>query len=298
MSLPERQARAKLCLEGLSVGDAFGERFFYVPHGDLKTRTIPPPQWPFTDDTQMALSVYSVLMQRDGIDQDLLAQSFAERYEDWRGYGAAMHGLLSRIARHEHWTEAARSLWSGQGSFGNGAAMRVAPIGAYFAHDLESVAHHAKLSAEVTHSHPEGIAGAIAVAMAAAWAWRLREKRPLPGVADFLGLILPHVPLSQVNRKMSEACDLDHHTSLESAIQTLGNGSKISAQDTVPFALWCAAQHLDHYEEALWFTASALGDCDTNCAIVGGICVLCSGQDSIPASWLAAREPLPAWPFE
>ena len=57
----------------------------------------------------------------------------------------------------------------------------------------------------------------------------------------------------------------------------LGNGSRITAPDTVPFALWCAARHIDDYAEALWTTVSAGGDNDTNCAIVGGIVVLANG---------------------
>ena len=84
---------------------------------------------------------------------------------------------------------------------------------------------------------------------------------------------------------------------MEGAISILGNGSGLSAQDTVPFVLWCAGQHLESYEEAIWFTLSGLGDIDTNCAMVGGIVVLYSGKESIPPSWLQAREPLPAWTF-
>ncbi len=51
---------------------------------------------------------------------------------------------------------------------GNGAAMRVAPIGAYFADDLDKVLYYAQASAEVTHAHIEGIVGAMAVAVASA----------------------------------------------------------------------------------------------------------------------------------
>jgi ADP-ribosylglycohydrolase len=285
------------CLEGLSVGDAFGEIFSHGSPQSTHARKLPPPTWPFTDDTQMALSVASILQKHGGIEQDALAASFAEHYEGWRGYGAAMYGLLSRIERGEHWLEASRSLFSGQGSFGNGAAMRVAPVGAYFAEDLDAAARHAALSAEVTHAHPEGISGAIAVAMATALAWRLRNTRPLPAPSEFLRRVLENVPLSQVSRRLLKACDLANDASLESAIADLGNGSEVSAQDTVPFALWCAARHLNSYEEALWFTASALGDCDTNCAIVGGIVVMCAGLESIPQEWLQSREQLPPLPF-
>lgn len=79
------------------------------------------------------------------------------------------------------------------------------------------------------------------------------------------------------------------------AVAVLGNGTGLSAQDTVPFALWCAAQHLDDYEAALWLTVSGLGDRDTTCAIVGGIVACALGEAGIPSAWLAAREPLPDW---
>jgi ADP-ribosylglycohydrolase len=72
----------------------------------------------------------------------------------------------------------------------------------------------------------------------------------------------------------------------------LGSGYRVIASDTVPFALWCAARHLDDYAEALWATVAGLGDRDTTCAIVGGIVALSAGRASIPADWLAAREPL------
>ena len=63
----------------------------------------------------------------------------------------------------------------------------------------------------------------------------------------------------------------------------------------MPFALWCAARHLDDDEEALGLTVSGLGDRDTTCAIVGGIVACYVGEEGIPVAWLQAREPLPAW---
>ena len=50
----------------------------------------------------------------------------------------------------------------------------------------------------------------------------------------------------------------------------LRTGGQISAQDTVPYCLWCAAHHLNNYETAIWVTVTGLGDRDTTCAIVGG----------------------------
>jgi ADP-ribosylglycohydrolase len=80
-------------------------------------------------------------------------------------------------------------------------------------------------------------------------------------------------------------------------VAALGNGTGVSAQDTVPFALWCAGQRLGSFEEALWLTVSGLGDRDTTCAIVGGIVALYAGSEAIPAEWLQSRESLPEWAF-
>jgi ADP-ribosylglycohydrolase len=75
----------------------------------------------------------------------------------------------------------------------------------------------------------------------------------------------------------------------------LGCGQQISAVDTVPYAVWCAARHLDDLVEALWATALAGGDVDTTCAIVGGIVAPRTGLGAVPPDWLASCEPLPAW---
>ncbi|WP_210408401.1 ADP-ribosylglycohydrolase family protein, partial [Allokutzneria sp. NRRL B-24872] len=77
---------------------------------------------------------------------------------------------LRRIREGEPWRTVAGEAFGGQGSRGNGAAMRVAPLGAHFADDPARAAMEAALSAEVTHPHPEGVAGAVAVALAAAHA--------------------------------------------------------------------------------------------------------------------------------
>ena len=84
-------------------------------------------------------------------------------------------------------------------------------------------------------------------------------------------------------------------SSIWSAVRSLGNGSSITAQDTVPFVLWCAAHHLDSYADAIWLTISGLGDIDTNCAMVGGIVAACTGTEGIPPEWLRRCERLPSW---
>src|SRR5689334_6690257 len=106
-----RLERALVSLDGLSVGDAFGETFFHVDSDDydsvLHDRRLSPATWPFTDDTQMALSIVSILRQYGAIDQDHLAASFAERYDFGRGYGPSMHQVLRRIGEGQPWREVA-----------------------------------------------------------------------------------------------------------------------------------------------------------------------------------------------
>ncbi|HTE19940.1 MAG TPA: ADP-ribosylglycohydrolase family protein, partial [Armatimonadota bacterium] len=152
---PERLSRGRCALVGLAVGDAFGERFFTNPDvvaSLIQRRVMPDPPWGYTDDTEMALSVFASLRCHGLVDQEFLAASFAARYNNQRGYGPSMHGLLQWIRLGVPWNVAAPRLFGGQGSFGNGAAMRVAPVGGYFADDLDAVVREAQKSAVVTHS--------------------------------------------------------------------------------------------------------------------------------------------------
>lgn len=284
---------SRLALEGLSIGDGFGDRFFDMTVTDRIHYRVPPDApWDYTDDTNMALSIYEILRLHGTIDPDVLALSFGEHYDHQRKYGSAMHNLLRLYAEGGPWS-LAQKLFEGQGSYGNGAAMRIAPLGAYFADDLDQVVEQARVSALVTHTHHEGIVGAIAIAVAAAYATRLKGS-PAPSRAEFLQMILPHVPESEVRSGLSRVASLQtKHASHVAAM--VGNGSLISAQDTVPYALWCAASHLDDFEEALWTAVSGFGDIDTNCAIVGGIVACYVGEEGLPQDWIARREALPEW---
>ena len=285
--------RARLSLAGLSVGDALGERFF-GPHDrvsrDIESRELPPGPWRYTDDTVMALSIVQTLDQREELDADVLARHLARRYieDPNRGYGGAAHDLLQQVGVGVSWEAASSSLFGGQGSFGNGAAMRVAPLGAYLADDLELVREQAMRSARVTHLHPEGGAGAVAVAVAAAWAW---EQGAFGDPRELFDVVLEHTPPGETRHGIEAASTLPADTQPRVAARTLGSGQNISAQDTVPFVIWCAARHLDSFEEAFWTTVAGLGDRDTTCAMVGGIVAL--STRAIPRLWLASREPLP-----
>lgn len=234
----------------------------------------------------MALSVLEVLEEHGEIHQDALAQAFARRFKEqpYRGYAGGARQLLSAISAGADWRATAAALFDG-GSYGNGAAMRAGPIGGYFYGDPQRAAVEAQRSAVITHAHPEGQAGAIAVAAAAAVA---ASPTPPNGV-EFLKTVLRFVPAGSTRDGIELAMTLSSEQ-LSEAIHQLRTGNNVSAQDTVPFCLWSAAHRLTRYEDALWWTARGLGDCDTTCAIVGGIVAL-SAHD-IPPIWLQRREPL------
>ncbi len=289
----ERRRGARLSLEGLSVGDAFGERFFgpiddVVPR--IHARAIDPPPWCYTDDTEMALSLVEQLEERGAIEQDDLAIRFARRMDPMRGYGQGAYEILSAVRAGRPWRAVSSGAFRGRGSFGNGAAMRVAPVGAYFSDDLDRVVEQASRSAEVTHAHAEGIAGAIAVAVAAA----LCASTDGVDARAFLQAVLGRVPSGYTHDGLNAAIALPNGCEPVAAAKALGNGSGVTSPDTVPFCLWAVAHHLSRsYEEALWATVSVLGDRDTTCAIVGGVLVLRTGLEGIPPAWRAARESLP-----
>src|SRR5258707_11088677 len=174
-----RVERMRLSLDGLGLGDALGEMLSYQAQGAprrLAQSDLPAGPWFHTDDTEMAISICAVLKSHGFIHQDALAKRFARRFErdPDRGYGKMTRIQMREIIAGAKWRDTAANAFSGQGSMGNGGAMRVAPLGAYFADDLERCVEEARASSVVTHTHPEGVAGTIAVAVAAAMAWRLK----------------------------------------------------------------------------------------------------------------------------
>ncbi|WP_404816685.1 ADP-ribosylglycohydrolase family protein [Streptomyces thermolineatus] len=289
----DRFDRALASLRGLAVGDALGSQFF-VPSNlpALRGRELPPGVWQWTDDTEMACSVLAVLAGHGHIDQDALVASFAERHDFDRGYGPAVNRMLRLVREGGDWRALAAGLFDGQGSWGNGAAMRVAPLGAWFAGEPERAAHEAERSALTTHRHREAVAGATAVAVAACLV--ADASGPPPGPEELLTGVLELLPRSAVHAGVGRARDMLDYGDVATVAAVLGSGRRTSAHDTVPFTLWAAARHLGDYEQALWATAQAGGDVDTTCAIVGGI-VACGPGVPVPATWAGRTEELPAW---
>ncbi len=240
----------------------------------------------------MALAIADTLRARGEIDQDFLAERFALRFlvEPDRGYGKGTRAFCEWLNRGVAWRQA-HALTFKQGSMGNGSAMRVAPVGAWFAEsDFATVVSEAKKSAEVTHRHPEGIAGAIAVGLAAAVAWQQRQTPRAMVAPAIFETLLEHVPEGETRAGILKASQLDRETDPEHAAKILGNGTLVTCQDTVPYVIWSACRRLDDYVEAILDTLAGGGDTDTTCAMVGGIVALHAGRENLPSAWLERRE--------
>jgi ADP-ribosylglycohydrolase len=303
----EPLTRAELALTGLSIGDSFGQMFFGNPQTmsmAIEHRALPAPPWYLTDDSIMAIGIVETLRACGEIDRDYLASRFVANYcrNPRRGYGGMAHHILRELSKGGDWREVAPAVFDGSGSYGNGAAMRIAPLGAFYAEDLDKLQVQALASAEVTHSHLEGKMGAVAIALASAWAWNHRKIDGVNSLAEILShrqelftFILDRLSDSDTKSGIKKASELPLDYSVATAVSALGNGTMVSAQDTVPFSIWCAVRHIDNFEAAMWTTVSGLGDRDTTCAIVGGIVALYVGAVGIPPAWQQARESLTEW---
>ena len=170
---------------GTALGDAIGELAFRYPVKDeLLSEVERRERLVYTDDTAMAIGLAESIAEVGGLDQRHLGDTFRANFqrEPWRGYASGPPTVFSKVERQGMaYAEAAMTLYGGEGSFGNGAAMRIAPVGLFF-HDAPDIYERARLSATVTHAHPIGIDGAAVQAQAVAQALKLRPEGALAHV--------------------------------------------------------------------------------------------------------------------
>lgn len=141
---------------GLSLADALGARYeggalgavVWWALGGMGSGGL---RW--TDDTQMALGLARSLVARGGLDPDHLAATWAADADWTRGYGGGARKMLARIRGGEDWRAANRAVFP-DGSFGNGAAMRIAPLALWFGADGPALVDAARLASSITHAHP------------------------------------------------------------------------------------------------------------------------------------------------
>jgi ADP-ribosylglycohydrolase len=290
-----RNENAKKSLLGVSIGDAFGDSFFGETDKILdaiNSREIPNTKWEFTDDTVMSIAIFEELELNGTINQDSLIQKFIANHnlDINRGYGATLRRLLREIEEGKNWREVSKNVFDGQGSMGNGAAMRVCPIGAYYFDNLQKVKELAIKSAEITHSNIEAIAGAIAVSIGTALTTKMNSDNYILKPIEFIDQILIELPDTDTKSKIAKSKEIPYNYHIETIKNILGNGINMTSQDTVPFAVWCTAYNFVNFKEGLWKAVSILGDRDTICAMVGGMTIMSSKEENIPNEWKESVE--------
>lgn len=139
-----RLSRSVLSLHGVAIGDGLGESMFgrvEQSYDAITNDRLPSGPWWHTDDTEMAISVVSVLRMHGSVDQDILAKYFIDRFVQSpnRGYGSGARRQLQMMLDGVDWATASREAFSGQGSLGNGSAMRAAPLGGWYAETISTV---------------------------------------------------------------------------------------------------------------------------------------------------------------
>lgn len=226
---------------GAIIGDIAGSTYEFH---SIKTMDFPlfAPGSSYTDDSLMSIAVASALMQTGESHDGFKSHAVTSMRQIATKYPCPMGGYGGRF---RHWLVSSDP--QPYGSFGNGSAMRVSPCGDVAA-TLDEALALAKQSAEVTHSHPEGIKGAQAVA-AAIYLARTGESRD--GIRSYIEQNF--YPLEQTVDEIRPRYRFDE-----------------TCQGTVPQAITAFLESVS-FEDALRTAVSLDGDCDTltdiTCAI-------------------------------
>ncbi|MEX2549017.1 MAG: ADP-ribosylglycohydrolase family protein [Nitriliruptoraceae bacterium] len=277
-------------LLGTALGDAVGAPFegrARVSEDEITAWLDADRPLRWTDDTHMALALARTLRdQGDALDPERLGDAFAAAYaaEPWRGYGAGPPQVFALARRGWSYVEAAASLFGGSGSFGNGAAMRVAPVALATGADPTRAAELATVQARVTHTHPEAVDGAVLIAtavcaLAASATDQASALRALTDAADGL----PGRTIGTSVRRVLEAEQAD----VEAVARRIGTG--VAARESVPAAV--AAVLAGHDLVSTLMAAVRLGgDTDTIAAMAGAMAGARYGASTIPEELLTRLE--------
>ena len=250
----------------------------------------------YTDDTQMTIGVAQSLIHCGGFDGPDMARRFAENFDPARGYGMGAYSVLRTLKAGAAWDAPARALFGGTGSWGNGAAMRAAPMGLFFGNAAPGVLRQvSENQAAITHTHPLGKEGAVLQAAAVAVAARHKQNADtafdafdasafLQAVRNLTGPLL--APFDTGLQSIEKLLQSEPDTCEAAAI--LGNG--IEAHNSVPAALFSFLSRPHSFSDAVRCAASLGGDADTIAAMCGAVAGAFHGEIGLFAPDLAALE--------
>ena len=295
MAGPDRsgpRAVARGCLLGAACGDALGAPFegaVRVPAPVVTAWARSNEPLTFTDDTAMTLILARHLVATNGdVVEDRLVREFASAWqqEPARGYGAGPPQIFRAFLSGGDWSAVVRGAFGGRGSWGNGGAMRVAPV-ALLPTSLERKLELARRQAAVTHAHPLAQDGAAlqcaAVAQAAATAGRGLE---VPGFLSALE-VQPLTP--EFRRALRVVGDVVTSGSSAPSIAS-ALGTDISALGSVPAAIALFLRWPDDVTEAMAAAVQVGGDTDTVASMVGAMAGARAGGHGLPTGWVDRLE--------
>lgn len=290
MSDADLRDRFEGCLLGLAVGDALGGLFEAQGADHLRARfpsvddliAYPQDELWYTDDTQMAIGLAEALVERGEVVEEVLCRAFVANYVPTRGYGRGARMVLDAMEDGRDYRAVAEDYFPG-GSYGNGAAMRVAPVGLLFRNDPDRLREQARLSALPTHLHPLGIEGARLLALAVALASR---EGPFDRAAFFA--------------ELTAACESDEYRAKlvsAAAVRTPGDlaelGNRIEALHSVPTAIASFALTPDSFEQTVGNVILLGGDTDTLAAMAGAVSGTYLGAGRLPGRLVGLLETSP-----
>lgn len=279
------------CMVGSALGDAIGELAFQYRDKSILRRKIDKlAKLIYTDDTAMSISIAESIINKGVLDQRDLGDRFIASFneEPWRGYGPGPPTIFSMVERSGmSCSQAAQTLFGGQGSFGNGAAMRIAPVGLFY-HDESALYEKACASAVLTHAHPVGQDGSAVQAKAVALAVSLSPEEPFPR-ERFLTELTDFAKTPEMRDKIQEVQRLlAKKVSPPKAVAVLGRS--VAVQESLPFALFSFSRHPESFEDCLFCAILNGGDRDTLGAMACAVSGAYLGIDSIPRSWKGKLE--------
>jgi len=278
-------------LVGSALGDAIGELAFHFSSKErLELKLERLNELIYTDDTAMTIGLGESLIKRGYLDTQDLGERFKHNFknEPWRGYASGPPTIFSMVERTGvAYTEAAKSLFGGKGSFGNGAAMRAAPVGLlYF--DSPSLYQEAYLSASVTHAHPIGVDGAAVQAKAVGLTLNLDPDEDFPQT-DFIENLIAFAKTQQMKSKLQLLPKLlEDETPPMRAAQQIGRS--VMAPESLPYALYCFLRQPKSFANCLFCAILYGGDRDTLGAMACAVSGAYLGIESIPSVWKAKLE--------
>jgi poly(ADP-ribose) glycohydrolase ARH3 len=279
-------------LLGLAVGDALGapyegltqaDLFFQFGSIDALVKNPSGDTLFYTDDTEMMIGVAETLAEKGVIEAERLCRAFAENYHPERGYGQGARKVIEAMRDGKDYRTLAANIFPG-GSFGNGAAMRVAPVGLLFADSPDVIWEQARLSALPTHTHPLGIEGAQLLALAVSLALRATtfDRKA------FYRELLSRAATEEFRWHLDIASQLTSRDSLS------GLGSTLHAHRSVVTAIACFAFTPNNFEQVMSRAIGLGDDTDTVAAMAGSLVGSFAGVGAIPPGLLAKLEDGPA----